>query len=58
MIHNYVNFTYYEDPIICKKFGFHVFWQAHFNMNIVLTGTNSDCGGLNMGIISQNTHGV
>ena len=41
-----VNFICYEDSIICKKIEFHAFWQAHFNTNIVLRGTNSDCGGL------------
>ena len=41
-----VHFTCYEDYIILKKGEFHAFCQAHFNTNIVLTGTNSDCGGL------------
>ena len=26
------------------------FWQAHFITNILLTGTNSDCGGLRMSL--------
>ena len=41
-----VNLTWYEDSSICKKCEFQAFWQVHFNTIIVLTGTNSDCGGL------------
>ena len=52
MIHNYVHFTYYEDSIICKRCEFQAFWEAHYNTNIVLTGTNSDCGDLVVTIVA------
>ena len=51
-------FKCYEDSIICKKCEFHAFCQAHFNTNIVLTGTYSDCGGLRMAINKEQHFGL
>ena len=45
-MHNYVNFTCNQDSSICIKCEFHI----HINKNIMLTDTNSDCGGLHIDI--------
>ena len=41
-----VYFTCNACSNIFKLSKFHAFWQAHFDTNTALPGTNSDCGGL------------
>ena len=40
-----------DDSIFFKLYKFHAFWQGRFDRNTRLTVTNSNCGGLLIGLI-------